>query len=245
MCSFHLRQTRRWTSAYTGAARVNYHIHLQCLICAQTENTTNKQKEEQDFFCCFVCLCAAAFSSEFLSAENCSSWLCLPPSASQDISGLMNRRTRSEPTCCEYLGYRHFRKNTVAAEKLLFMWLFFYFASLRFQVKSSWCPTTDQTFKNRVLVTSSSETGEFWAQSFCQLSNQATVLGKNFLVCLRCLILLMLLQKHLKKKAWVHPSAGAARSPDLWACIIAEHSNWSEIRFLTAPVSRQGKKKKG
>lgn len=28
---------------------VNYHTHLQCLICAQTENTTNKQKANQDF----------------------------------------------------------------------------------------------------------------------------------------------------------------------------------------------------
>lgn len=84
MCSFHLRQTRRWTGAYTRAACVNYHIHLQCLICAQTENTTNKQKEDQDFpVALFVCapqhLVASSYVQKIGRHNNV---LVVPPSIS-------------------------------------------------------------------------------------------------------------------------------------------------------------------
>lgn len=63
---------------------VNYHIHLQCLICVQTENTTNKQKADQVFpVVLFVCMVQHLVVNSYLQKIGPhNNVLVLPPSIS-------------------------------------------------------------------------------------------------------------------------------------------------------------------
>lgn len=87
----------------------------------------------------------------------------------------------------EDLGYEHIRKTLLQRIKF-FTLLFFHFVTLTFQVKLSWCPTTDQTFKTLSWSPALQRLRNIKQNYFCQVSNQAALLSNKFCFCLSVLL---------------------------------------------------------